>query len=183
MLKRSIRITALLLLVVGATLPAAWAQAPTIGYTNQEALLANMPEMEGVQQQLQQAAQTAQEQLMQQQQDFQGRVEQYQKQQALLSEERRAEREQELQQLNAELQQAARQQDQQLAQREQELMEPLLTKLQDAITAVAEQRGLDVVLRSQAMLYANEDRVVNITRDVAQNLGIQVDEEASASTN
>ncbi len=181
MLKRVIGYTALLLFLAGAPL-AAQAQAPTIGYTNQQALLANMPEAEDVQQQLRQEAQQAQQALIQQQEEFRNMLEEYQQQRSLLSEEARAEREQELQQMQIEIQQAAIERDRALAQREAELLQPLLEELQTAINAVAEQRGLSVVIRSQSLLYADEEQPVNITREVAQRLGIEVEEQPPAPT-
>ena len=150
-------------------------QAQDLGYTNQEAILANMPEMEQVRQQLQQEAQAQQQEFQQEQQEFQQKLEAYQKQQSLLSEQRRAEREQELRQLRDSLQQSAQQRDQYLAQREAELMQPLLQKLQGAIEAEAQAQGLDAVLRTQALLYVNDQQMVDITSDVASRLGIEVE--------
>lgn len=148
---------------------------PRIGYTNQEAILANMPEMEQVRATLREETQQQRQELQQEQQELQEKVAKYQKQQALLSEERKSEREQELRQMQQELQQSMQERDQYLSKREAELMQPLLDKLQTAINEIAESRGLDVVLRTQALLYVNEDNVVDITPAVADQLGIEVD--------
>ncbi len=182
MTKRIPGLAALVLFALTLTLPfSAHAQdASTIGYTNQEALLANMPEMEQLQSQLQQELMQEQEEFQNEQQELQQMVEQYQKQQTLLSDEKKAEREGEIRQKQQELQQSARERDQMLAQREQELMQPLMDKLQTAIEAVAQERGLAVVMRSQALLYA-DDAVVNITEEVATRLGIEVEGTAAAT--
>lgn len=152
------------------------AQQPSIGYTNQEAILASMPEMDSVRAQLQEEAQAQREEFQQEQQEFQQKLEQYQQQQALLSDERKAQREQELQQLRQQIQQSAQERDQYLAQREAELMQPLLDELQGAIDVVAQQQGLDVVLRSQALLYVDENSVVDVTPAVADQLGIELEQ-------
>jgi outer membrane protein len=169
-------LTALLALTALMVAPAAHGQR--IGYTNQEAILANMPGMQDVQQQLQQEAKQQQQQLQQQRQAFQKKVQQYQQQQSLLSDSAQSQREQELQQLQAELQQSSQQRQQQLRQRERELMQPLLEDLQNAIDSVSAERDLDVVMRTQALLYVdqNSDSVVDITQEVAEGLGISLDQ-------
>jgi len=173
--------TLLLLALLGAALWSAPAQAQKIGYTNQELILSNMPEMQGVQQQLQQAAQQQQQQLQQEQQQFQQRLQTYQRQQSLLADSVRARREQELRQQQMQLQQSAQNREQQLAQREMELMQPLLEELQTAISDVAAQQNIDVVMRTQALLYVDQEssNAVDITVDVARALGIEVPEEGA----
>jgi outer membrane protein len=170
-----------LLLLVGSLLAAAPAQAQKIGYTNQEAILGSMPEMEQVNAQLQQEAQRQQEELQQEQQQFQQRLETYQRQQSILSDSVRAQREQQLRAQQRELQQSAANREQNLAQRERELMQPLLEELQTAISDVADQQNIDVVLRTQALLFVDQDgeNVVNITLDVARALGIEIPDEAA----
>ena len=155
----------LLALFVVALVAAPAAHAQKIGYTNQEAILANMPEMEDVQSQLQQAAQQQQQELQQEQ-----------NQQSLLSDSARVRRERELRQMQAELQQSLQNREQRLQQREMELMQPLLEELQTAIDDVAASQSIDVVMRTQALLYVdnNSQNVVDITPDVAQQLGIDL---------
>lgn len=147
---------------------------PTIGYTNQGLILANMPEMEQVQQTLEQEAQTMRQEMQTEQQELQDMIAKYQEQQALLSDERRAERQQQLQQQQQQLQQSMQQRQQQLAEREAELMQPLLDELQTALNEVAEEQNLDVIMRTQALLYVNEQSVVDVTPEVADRLGIDV---------
>ena len=176
MLQRIVGIAALCLLV----LPGVQAQAQNlnVGYTNPD-LVQAMPEYQQIYQQLQQESTGDQEAYQALVQEFQEKLERYQKQQALLSEERRAEREAELRQLQQDIQQAEVSVNQKLAQREQELLEPLLDKMQAAIDEVAQEKGLDLVLSQPAVLYVNKDRIVNITPDVASKLGISLEGQAS----
>lgn len=165
----------------------AGAQALRVGYTDHEVIIVNMPDYQQVQQQLQSEVQSGQAELQQLSQQLQEAFDRYQKQQALLSPEKKTEREQELMQMQQQLQQQAAQKDEQLAQREAELMQPLLERVQGAIDKVAQARNLDIVLRSQVgvqpvILYVNEDTIVNITMDVARELGLDVDEAETAST-
>ncbi|MDA0874141.1 MAG: OmpH family outer membrane protein [Bacteroidetes bacterium] len=163
------------------------AQAQTqvikIGYADPEIIITYMPEYQTVQQQMAVEYRTSQEALQALAEDFQERVDRYQRQQPLLSEERRAEREAELATLQQEIQSSAAAKDDELASRQEELMAPLLQKVQDAIDAIAQAKGLDMVIRSPALLYVNPDRVININIDIARRLGIEVDEDQVSDVN
>ena len=56
-------------------------------------------------------------------------------------------------------------------------MAPLLERVQEAIDAISVEKGLDVVIRSPALLYVNSERVANINIDIAKKLGIEIEEE------
>jgi outer membrane protein len=180
-LTRLISRLAALALVALTFAPSAQAQALKVGYTDYEVLLANMPQMEEVQQQIQTFFQTRQAELQQAAQQLQQDAERYQRQSTLLSDSARAQREQELVRTQQELQQRGGQAEQELAQRRGELMRPLFEQLQGAIDAVAAEQKLDLVLPTQVggdpfILYVNDRTVVDITRDVAQRLGIPVND-------
>ena len=152
------------------------AHGQRIGYANQEALLTNMPEMKEVQTKLQQEARQQQQELQKERKQLQQKMQQYQQQQSLLSDSARAQRERALRQQQQELQKSSQQRQRELQKRERELMQPLLEDLQSAIETVSSEKDLDLVLRSQALLDVDEqsDTVVNISPDVAQQLGIQL---------
>jgi len=168
-------------LLLLAVLSAPPAQGQRIGYANQEALLANMPQMSEVQKKLQRAARRQQQELQKQQKQLQQEMQQYRQQQSLLSDSARAQREQELQQMQQKLQKSSQQRQQQLRKQERKLMQPLLEELQGAIETVASEENVDVVLRSQALLDVNESSssVVNLSPDVAEQLGIQLQQAPS----
>lgn len=157
------------------------AQAQKIGYTNQQALLSNMPEMQEVQKKLKQAARQQQQEYRQEQQALQKKLKQYQQQRSLLDDSARAQRERQLRKQQQALQQSSRERQQQLRQRERKLMQPLLEDLQSAINLVADRQGIDMVVRSQSLLFVNQnsEQVVNITTNVANELGISLDQAPS----
>jgi len=152
------------------------AQAQKIGYVDQQAILASMPGMQDVRQKIQQEMKEQQRQLQQKRQAFQKKVQQFQQQQSLLDDSARAERERELQQEQRQLQQSTRKRQQQMQQQRRKMMEPLLKKLQGAIDKVAAQQELEAVMRQQVLLYDDQtsDGVVNISQDVAEELGISL---------
>lgn len=179
MFKRILSFSVAVLLAGLLVVPSTHAQK--IGYANQEAILANMPEMSEVQRQLQQEARQQQQELQQERKELQRQMQQYQQQQSLLSDSAKAQRQRELRQQQQQLQKSSQQRQQQLRKREQELMQPLLEDLQSAIETVSARRDLDLVLRTQALLDVDEtsDSVVNISPEVAQELGIQLQQSPS----
>lgn len=191
---RSLFLSASLFLLVAFTLAAtpqqaAHAQMLKVGYTDHEVIIVNMPAYAQVQNRLRAEYEGGQQALQSLAADFQAEVEKYQKQQSLLSAERRVEKETELAQRQTEIQEAAGRKDQEIGMLEAELMKPLLEQVQTAIDAVAKEQSLDLVLRYQVgggqpvLLYANPDKVVDITIDVARKLGIEVDETAADASN
>ncbi|MDX1545717.1 MAG: OmpH family outer membrane protein [Rhodothermales bacterium] len=187
MIKRLTTLAAFVLLLAPAFGTDAAAQALKIGYTDHELLIANMDAFRQAQQTLQAAAQQNEAGLQAMFMDYQEKLDRYQKQQALLSEESRKTRENELITLQQEIQQAEQTSNEQLAKRQEELLGPIFQRVEGAINEVAKAKNLDIVLRSHAgpaqpiILYVNEDRIEDITLDVARKLGIQVEDEPSAS--
>lgn len=156
------------------------AQELSIGFADPEVIITYMPEYQTIQQQMAAEYQTSQEALQALAEDFQDRVAKYQKQQPLLSAERQAERETELAQYQQEIQQSAAQKDEELSKKQEDLMAPLLERVQSVIDELSAELGLDLVIRSPALLFVNEDKIRNINLDIARKLGVEIDEEATA---
>ena len=158
-----------------------------IGYTDHEVIISNMPRTREIQQELQAEVESGQRILQSMQQDLAGKIERYQTQQALLSDERKQEREKELRALEEELRSKATQLEEDLVRREVDLMGPIFQRVDDAIQTIASEKNLDLILRTQAgpsqpiLLYANPDRIVDVTLEVARELGIDVDAAGGAS--
>lgn len=138
--------------------------------------MANMPEMSEVQRKLRKEAKQQQQELQQERKKLRKKMQQYQQQQSLLSDSAKSQRRRELRQQQQELQKSSQQRQQQLQKRERELMQPLLEDLQNAIETVSSEKDLDMVFRSRALLDVKKDSdaVVNISRDVARQLGIEL---------
>jgi len=171
------------LVLITVSMPVVQAQSLKIGYADPEVIITYMPEYQTIQQQMAAEYQTSQEALQSLAADFQERVATYQKQQPLLSAERQAEREAELAALQQEIQQSAAQKDAELETKNAELMAPLLERVQIVIDELAAELGLDLVIRSPALLFVNEDKVKNINIEIAQKLGVEIEDEATAAQN
>ena len=168
-------ITALLIFV--ATAGSIQAQVLKMGYADPEVIITYMPEYQTIQQQMAAEYQVSQEALQALAEDFQAEVAKYQKQQPLLTAERQAQREAELGSFQQEIQQQAALKDEELTKKQEDLMAPLLERVQSVIDALATELGLDMVIRSPALLYVNEDKIRNINVDIARKLGVEIDEE------
>lgn len=175
-----------LLFVTALFSGAAFSQSLKVGYTDHEVIIVNMPEYQSIQEQLQSSIATSQQEIQAMYQEFQEKLERYQKQQPVLTDQIRQEREQELAQLQTRIQETAAGKEQELGQREAELMGPIFERVQTAIDAVSQEKGLDLVLRTQVgqqpvILYVNPETMVDITMDVASRLGLDVSEEDGAT--
>ncbi|MEP0545905.1 MAG: OmpH family outer membrane protein [Rhodothermales bacterium] len=166
--------------------PAAQAQStPTIGYTDYELIIVQMPEYRTLQQTLQAQAQKDQQELAAQEQAIQQKFAEYQDQSGVLSPEARQTREQEIVQMQTDLQQDQQRRLQGLDRQQNELLQPLLEKLQVAIDEVATARGLQLVLSSRVstepvILFAGAN-TVDVTAEVMSKLGISMTQSEGAA--
>lgn len=151
-----------------------------IGFVDPRAVLQRMPEMSAVRQRLQNLAERKQTELAEKEQELQSEMELYQQKVGVISEEARQTEEQRLTELDQEFRQLQSQAQQEVEQRRAELMSPLLQQIQEAIDAVASERGLDYVLNTTTstgdviILYVSPEveSEYDITDAVMENLGI-----------
>ncbi|MBT8399562.1 MAG: OmpH family outer membrane protein [Rhodothermia bacterium] len=172
-------VIAALVLLLGLA-PDAAAQQLKIGYADAELVLVNMPEYKTNAEKVQRQARSSQQELEAMGTELQADMEKFEKQAPILSPEKLEERQLELQQRYADLQKQGATKEQELAQFEADLMNPLIERVGTAVNTVAEEKGLDIVMKSPGLLYVS-DRVVDITIDVAKRLGIQVAESDTAA--
>jgi outer membrane protein len=164
---------------VAPTASKVFAQA-TIGFADADLVLVNLPECQETRRKVEDQVIGCQEALQSLGADLQADVEKLDKQAPILSPEKLAERQQELQQRYIELQEAGARKEQELGQLEQELMNPLFERVNEAVQTVAASKNLQVVLKSSALLYVDQASVTDITADVARSLGIEVDDQPTA---
>ncbi|MCP4521864.1 MAG: OmpH family outer membrane protein [Cytophagales bacterium] len=157
---------------------ATFAQGYKIAYLNVEFVLAKLPQMKSIQKQLQIEGQQLQKQLIAKQRELEQKFAEYERTKNMMSAITKADKERELQDLQLRLQKMQQESEVQLIKREQELTQPLFSKIQTAIDAVAKAKGYYYVLNSQTLssresivLYAKND-ADNITIDVLKQLGV-----------
>jgi outer membrane protein len=150
-------------------------QTIKIGYTDAQLIVSQMDDYHDVMSKLQGMADSSQTEYQNLVKSYQDKLADYQKKQALLSETAKSSREQELTTLQEKIQQFLSDKDQELQKHEQELMNPLLERVQNAINEVAAEKGLTLVFNAQAsgspvLLFA--DSSMDVTEFVMDKLGI-----------
>ena len=156
--------------------PEVWAQTK-IGFTEPEVLMLYMPEAKTMQKTLETYRSKLQEKAKAKERDFQAQVADYQAKYSVLSAERKAQTEKELQDLQSSIEASLADMDKDLAEKQNEMLQPIVSKLNEAIAQVAKDKGLGIVLTRQAILFVDESAAIDISRDVASALGIAVPEE------
>lgn len=170
---RQIRFMILALMILATVWQSAQAQSQArIGFTDADILIGAMPESKTMQQQLQTYQKKLQEVGASKESYLQAQIEDYRAKVSVLSTQGKAEMEKKIQEMQIDLQKYVAESEQNLAQKNFELMKPILTKVNDAITRVAKQKGLEIVLKHDAILYIDETKVLDITLDVGSALGI-----------
>lgn len=159
------------------------AQEVKIGYTNIELLLAYMPEAKQMEAQLNAYQQQLGKQLQTKQSYGQSRLGEYmeKKEAGLLSPQEDQLWQQELQKLDSEITKFASDAEEKLLAKREELLAPILEKLQKAIDDVAEEKGYTYLLNQtnssgvSTILYGPDEN--DVTEAVMKQLNIQIPEE------
>jgi outer membrane protein len=134
-----------------------WTQTPSsskrphrIGYTNLELVLSYMPEAQQVEAELRTYERKVLEQLNIKQAYLQTKIEEYTelKQQGKLSPVQEEERRKEIMRLDEELKRFQEESEQNYLKKKAELLQPIIDKLQKAITELAEAEGYDYILNN-----------------------------------
>lgn len=161
-----------------APAPRATAATPIkIGYTSMDYLLGQVPEAKDIQNQLTIQRTQLENEQTRMSKEFQEKLQNYEKGGAQMSEVIRADREKELQGLQARFQEFQKNAETTLQQKYQQLVSPVLQKIQKNIDAVAKENGYSHVFNLDAgagtaviLLYAPEDG--NISDLVLKKMGV-----------
>src|SRR5690554_810255 len=179
-MKTKIILSAFVMLCVGF---AAQAQDLKIGYTNVEYLMSLMPEMEQIDADIQDYSNQLDTQLQTKSMDFQKQVQTYQQAAQTMTEEARGQKEQELQTLQQEIQKFQGDAQASYQRKLQELLEPVQTKVFNAINSVAAENNYSHVFSETAgqapvLLYTKDEDT--FTDLVIAKLGVKPPAEAPA---
>jgi len=146
-----------------------------IGYTNIDLIMDLMPEMEQISADIQDYSTQLGTQMQTKSQDYQRQVQSYQQSAPTMTEEARAKREQELMRMRDEIQKYEQDAQTSYQRKLQELLEPVQTKVFNAINAVAAEHNYTHVFsetagQSPVLLYTKDED--NFTDLVFAKLGI-----------
>lgn len=171
MFKKLLSVFFLLLFVVSTS---AFGQL-NIGYLNTQQVLSEMPGRAEVESELNDFVQSKRQELEERTIAFQDSVASFQQNQENLSENQRRQQEQRLAEMETEVQEFQQGLQQQIQQRRSSLLEPLYNKMDEAISAVAEENDLDFVLNEatsageNVIYYAASERL-DITQQVMEHI-------------
>lgn len=159
-MKQVLKIAALLLVLVGS---ATALQAQKFGYVNSTALLSELPEvkqaeanLEALQKQLQKKGQSMVEQLQKDYGEIQRKIEGGE-----LSPKQQEEEGKKLETRQQEIAQFEQEMMGQIQAKRQELLEPIYTRVNEAIAAVAKEGGYTFIFDQGVLLYFEEDQDVS----------------------
>ena len=147
--------------------------AQKIGRINSQEVVVNMAEYKEAQTQLEALAKDLQAQMETIQVEMNTKIQEYQKGAETMTDAVRQLKEKELNDLNTRLQEFNQVAQQELQKKEQELMEPIIKKANEAITEVSKAGGYTVIFETGQMIYFDEAQVKDITPEVKAKLGAQ----------
>ena len=145
--------------------------AQKIGRINSQDVVVNMAEFKQAQTQIEALAKDLQAQAETIQVEMNNKLQEYQKSAETMTDAVRQLKEKELTDLNTRLQEFNQVAQQELQKKEQELMEPIIKKANEAISEVAKAGGYAVIMESGSMVYFDEANVKDITPEVKTKLG------------
>ena len=147
--------------------------AQKIGRISSQEVVVNMAEYKEAQTQLEALAKDLQAQMETIQVEMNTKIQEYQKGAETMTDAVRQLKEKELNDLNTRLQEFNQVAQQELQKKEQELMEPIIKKANEAITEVSKAGGYTVIFETGQMIYFAEAQVKDITPEVKAKLGAQ----------
>lgn len=150
------------------------AQDLKFGHVNIQELVQQLPDKIAADKQLQSEATKLQEQLQVMQQDLQKKYNDYMTQRDSLPDLIRATKEKEIQDYEQRMQQYSQMAQQTIGQKEQQLLQPIITKMQKAIDEVGQEQGLIYIfdISSQVVVY-HSAKSVDCAPLVKAKLGVQ----------
>ena len=145
--------------------------AQKIGRISSQEVVVNMTEYKEAQTQLEALAKDLQAQMETIQVEMNTKIQEYNKGAETMTDAVRQLKEKELNDLNTRLQEFNQVAQQELQKKEQELMEPIIKKANEAITEVSKAGGYTVIFETGQMIYFDEAQVKDITAEVKAKLG------------
>lgn len=154
------------------------AKLPKIGYTNIDIVLSQLPESRKMQNELQVTKTQLEKSIDESMKEFQSKLDTYQKTGAQMTEIIRADKEKELENLQGRIQQMRGNAQQSLQTRQQQLLEPIYTKINVALQEVGKENAFTYIFNMDAgpstnpfILFASAEEQ-NVTNLVLKKLGV-----------
>ncbi|HHS12194.1 MAG TPA: OmpH family outer membrane protein [bacterium] len=146
-----------------------------IGYVNSQKMIMTYPEAIEAQRKFQQEVDAVDKELKQMEQGLIAKQQEFNQQSILLSEKKKQEKQQEMQDMYIRLQQYRQEKQNELAQRQDDLMKPILDKMDAAIQKMGVEEGWDFIFDSLQgnILYARKK--FDLTDKLLDVLGVKTE--------
>lgn len=175
--------TILLVVLLFSSLSLAHGQQQKIGYVDTDDILSQMPEYEGVQQQLQVISSEWNSQLKKMEEEINQLKEDFESREVLYTDEQRKQIQQKIQKLVTEREQFMDEkfgEEGEYFQKQKELLEPIQRKVFEAVNIIAKRNNFDFIFdraQNTNMLYGNQE--FNLNEKVLQELGLTLNESSN----
>ncbi|MBQ8544228.1 MAG: OmpH family outer membrane protein [Alistipes sp.] len=153
--------------------------AQKIGYINTDPIVANMAETKDAMAKLEAFAKDLQAQSETLQVELNTKFQEYQKNSATMTDSVKQLKEKELDDISARIEQFNQVAQQDVQNEQSKLMAPIFEKVKTTINEVAKAGGYSVILPGNALIYADEATVKDVSKDVAAKLGVDWDKVTS----
>lgn len=173
---------ALMIALIGLA-PAAVEGQAKIGYIDADAITSSYKRFQDAQKEAQRYEEELTKEFNKSQNELARLKENFDRQSLLMSEQRKKEEQQNIERKQMELQKFLEDvsgQGGKLQRKTQELLQPIILRVNEAIAAVAKEKGYDFVLNTAAIAYANEE--LDLTQLVLEQLEQEDDEALKTST-
>ena len=146
--------------------------AQKFGHVDTDAIVQSLPDYSRAKGEIEAVAKQYENELQASQDEFQRQAEDYDKKKSSMNATQQQETEQKLQEMYAKVQQQAQQSQQEFQKAQQEKMQPILTKVRQAIETVAKSGGYVYVMdvASGSVLYINDTISKDLTAEVKAQL-------------
>jgi outer membrane protein len=141
-----------------------------IGYIDSRQIMAEAPGAQEARQSIEAEMQRFQEQIQAMQDSLQQMFQLYQQQQATFSPERRRQREEEITARQRSFEDRAEQLEEQAGRRQNELMQPIMTRVNDAINRLREEGGFAIIFDAATSGMVAADPALDLTSQVLSRL-------------
>jgi outer membrane protein len=143
-----------------------------IGYFDVNYVLPQLPEAKAANADLSNYTKKLQEDMANRERDLMGKLEKYQKEAATMPDPTRVAFEKEIRALQEQLQEFQGNAEQSIQKKQNDLMSPILAKVEKTLKDVAKENGYTFILNKQALLFEPEDKEFDISDLVLKKLGV-----------
>ncbi len=169
-MKNLLKLTLAAALMVTVAMPA---MAQKFGYVNTREIVFGLPEVKTIEENLRKMGEDFMLQIEEMQVEGNRKMDEYQKTEATMTDAMKRLKQEEINNIGQRIQELQESAQQEMANKEEELMQPLLEKARVAIETVMKAQGLAGVFEAQVLVAKDDTMMVDITPLAKKELGVE----------